>query len=94
MWIGGGLVKSTISSYHLDSELGKGATGTVYLAHKAGTEPSVAIKVLASPLATDPEYRQRIAEALCKGVASYANSLSHFQVAQKSESGTGNEPEF
>lgn len=29
------------------------------------------------------EYRQRIAEALYKGVASYAGSLSHFQVAQR-----------
>ena len=41
-----------------------------------------------------PEYRQRIAEALYKGVASYANSLSHFQVAQKAEAGGSNEPEF
>ena len=29
------------------------------------------------------EYRQRIAEALYKGVSSYANTLSHFQVAQR-----------
>lgn len=29
------------------------------------------------------EYRQRIAEALYKGVASYAGTLSHFQVAQR-----------
>ncbi|HEX5227335.1 MAG TPA: N-acetylmuramoyl-L-alanine amidase, partial [Bryobacteraceae bacterium] len=29
------------------------------------------------------EYRERIAEALYKGIASYANSLSHFQVAQR-----------
>ncbi len=29
-----------------------------------------------------PEYRQRIAEALFKGVSQYANTLSHFQVAQ------------
>lgn len=29
------------------------------------------------------EYRQRIAEALYKGIANYANSLSHFQVAQR-----------
>lgn len=29
------------------------------------------------------EYRQRTAEALYKGLASYANSLSHFQVAQR-----------
>lgn len=29
------------------------------------------------------DYRERIAEALYKGIASYANSLSHFQVAQR-----------
>ncbi|HEX4594043.1 MAG TPA: N-acetylmuramoyl-L-alanine amidase [Bryobacteraceae bacterium] len=29
------------------------------------------------------EYRERIAEALYKGLASYANTLSHFQVAQR-----------
>jgi N-acetylmuramoyl-L-alanine amidase len=29
------------------------------------------------------EYRERIAEALYKGISSYANSLSHFQVAQR-----------
>jgi N-acetylmuramoyl-L-alanine amidase len=30
-----------------------------------------------------PEYRQRLAESLYKGLASYAATLSHFQVAQK-----------
>ena len=30
-----------------------------------------------------PEYRQKIAEALYKGLSSYALSLSHFQVAKK-----------
>ena len=30
-----------------------------------------------------PEYRDRLAEALYKGLASYAGTLSHFQVAQK-----------
>lgn len=41
-----------------------------------------------------PEYRQRIAEALYKGVASYANSLSHFQVAQRSGRASETDPEF
>ncbi len=31
------------------------------------------------------EYRQKIAEALYKGIANYAETLSHFQVAQKHE---------
>ena len=30
-----------------------------------------------------PEYRQKIAEALYKGISNYADTLSHFQVAQK-----------
>ncbi len=30
-----------------------------------------------------PDYRQRIAEALYKGIASYADTLSHFQVAKR-----------
>lgn len=36
-----------------------------------------------------PEHRQRVAEALFKGVAQYASSLSHFQVAQTGPSKTG-----
>ena len=30
-----------------------------------------------------PEHRQKIAEALYKGIASYAETLSHFQVAKR-----------
>lgn len=30
-----------------------------------------------------PEYRQRLAEALYKGLSNYASTLSHFQVAQR-----------
>ncbi|SRR5579871_334751 len=33
-----------------------------------------------------PEYRQRLAEALYQGVSRYAQSLSHFQVAQRASS--------
>ena len=29
------------------------------------------------------EYRQKLAEALFKGLAGYASTLSHFQVAQR-----------
>jgi N-acetylmuramoyl-L-alanine amidase len=34
-----------------------------------------------------PEYRQKIAEALFKGVSQYASALSHFQVAKQQRSG-------
>ena len=32
-----------------------------------------------------PDYRQKIAEALFKGVSQYANTLSHFQVARQQQ---------
>jgi len=32
-----------------------------------------------------PDYRQKLAEALFRGVSRYADSLSHFQVAQAKE---------
>jgi N-acetylmuramoyl-L-alanine amidase len=35
-----------------------------------------------------PEYRQRIAEALFKGVSEYVNTLSHFRVARQRPSGS------
>ncbi|HLH00942.1 MAG TPA: N-acetylmuramoyl-L-alanine amidase [Bryobacteraceae bacterium] len=35
-----------------------------------------------------PEYRQRIAEALYKGLSGYASTLSHFQLAQRSATST------
>ncbi len=34
-------------------------------------------------LLSKPEHRQKIAEALYKGIASYADSLSHFQIAKR-----------
>ena len=34
-----------------------------------------------------PEYRQKIAEALYKGVAQYSQSLSHFEIAQERKPG-------
>ena len=33
----------------------------------------------------DPEYRQRLAEAIYKGLAGYASTLSHFDVAQNKD---------
>ena len=32
-----------------------------------------------------PDYRQKLAEALYRGVRRYADSLSHFQVAQQTQ---------
>jgi N-acetylmuramoyl-L-alanine amidase len=36
-----------------------------------------------------PDYRQKLADALCRGVSRYAESLSHFQVALTPANGDG-----
>jgi N-acetylmuramoyl-L-alanine amidase len=57
--------------------------------------PSVLVELdfLTNPrsekLLKNSEHRQRVAEALFKGVAQYASSLSHFQVAQTGQTKTG-----
>ena len=38
----------------------------------------------------DPEYRERIAESLYRGVAKYVNGLSGLRIAQNSSRNTGN----
>ena len=45
--------------YRIESVLGRGGMGTVYLATHARLERKVAVKVIASDLAGDPEFRAR-----------------------------------
>ena len=61
-----------IGRYHLDSELGHGATGTVYRAHLIDDANPVAIKLLASSLAVDPGFRTRFTRE-----ATVMEQLSH-----------------
>src|SRR5688572_8963710 len=50
---------SRLGRYRIDSILGRGGMGTVFLATDLDLGRRVAIKVLAADLADDPEFRER-----------------------------------
>src|SRR5438552_4109534 len=50
---------TTIGGYRIDSLIGRGGMGTVYLAEHAGLQRKVALKVLSAELADDPKFRER-----------------------------------
>jgi hypothetical protein len=74
---------TAIGGYELESELGQGATGTVYVARPAGSGEPVALKVLSPALANDPAFRtrfrreaeimKRLADPHCVGVYDYGD---------------------
>jgi hypothetical protein len=74
---------TAIGGYELESELGQGATGTVYVARPSGSGEPVALKVLSPALASDPAFRsrfrreaeimKRLADPHCVGVYDYGD---------------------
>lgn len=52
-------VPAEIAGYRIESELGRGGMGVVYLARQVFPDRSVALKVLAPGLAADPDFRDR-----------------------------------
>ena len=48
-----------IAGYRVESEVGRGSMGTVYLAHELALERAVALKVLVPELARDERFRER-----------------------------------
>jgi serine/threonine protein kinase len=50
---------STLGVYVIRDRLGRGATSTVYRAHHPALDREVAIKILWSPLADDPDFQER-----------------------------------
>src|SRR3990172_131303 len=55
-----GATEKTIGPYRLISTLGRGGMGVVYRARDLELDRDVALKVLAEPLASQPEYVQRL----------------------------------
>ena len=48
-----------IAGFRIESEIGRGGMGVVYLAHQSFPERKVALKLLSPDLADDPAFRER-----------------------------------
>ena len=77
------------SAHNFPSEKNRGVKKAEFVVLVGANMPSVLAEIgfLSNPkeeaLLKKSEYRQKLAEALYHGVSKYAESLSHFQVAQK-----------
>src|SRR6266540_5354058 len=63
---------TVIASFRVDSLIGQGAMGAVYLAQEVATGRGVALKLLAPELARDDRFRQRFMRE-----SRVASSLDH-----------------
>ncbi|PWU12641.1 MAG: hypothetical protein C5B51_00235 [Terriglobia bacterium] len=79
----------SFSARNLPGEKNRGVRRAPFVVLIGANMPSVLAEIgfLSNPkeeaLLKKPEYRQKLAEALYRGVSRYAEGLSHFQVAQK-----------
>jgi N-acetylmuramoyl-L-alanine amidase len=77
------------SARNLPGEKNRGVKKAPFVVLIGASMPSVLAEIgfLSNPreeaLLKKPDYRQKLAEALFRGVTRYSDSLSHFQVAQK-----------
>lgn len=81
----------TFSARNFPSERNRGVKKAPFVVLIGAQMPSVLAEIgfvsngREEALLKKPDYRQKLAEALYRGVARYADSLSHFQVAQNSK---------
>lgn len=74
---------STISTYRVDDELGRGGMAVVYAGWHEQLERPVALKVLASHLADDPEFRTRfLREARIAARLHHPNLVRTYDVSE------------
>src|SRR5690606_21266246 len=70
-------------SYELLHEIGRGGMGVVYLAHQAGLDRQVAVKmILSSHLASDDQIRRFQCEAKAAAALSHPNVVQLFDVGE------------
>src|SRR6202040_417551 len=80
---------SALSTRSNDTAKNRGVKKAPFVVLIGATMPSVLAEVGFLTNASDEallrknEHRQKIAEALYKGIANYADTLSHFQVARR-----------
>lgn len=75
-----------IGGYELQSVLGEGGLGTVYLAHQVSMDRNVALKVLRTKWLDDDEFRQRfLLEAQHVGKMSHQNLIQVFDAGLDGE---------
>src|SRR3954470_6988619 len=60
---------SVFAGYRVEALLGKGGMGAVYRARDLRLERSVALKVIAEPVADDPLIRERFRREACSAAA-------------------------
>ena len=78
----------TLGKYELKSQIGRGSSGTVYLATDSFTHEDVALKVLDSRVLADPD-RRRFVQSQFLNEASLVGKLSHPHIASILDASVG-----
>jgi predicted Ser/Thr protein kinase len=78
---------ATMAGYRIDDEIGSGGMGTVYEATQLSLDRTVALKVLASALGADDDFRARFRrEAMLQAALDHPNIVPVYEAGEDGES--------
>jgi len=84
------LIGAELGGYSIESRLGRGAMGTVYLARQLSLDRPVALKILAPRLSSDDEFIRRfLEEARAAGRLNHPNVVQVYDAGSASPAGGG-----